>query len=380
MITPDIPSYALPPPTQYKLDCAHLVTIDVSTFNRSPEDNARLAAELIDASHNTGFWVITGHGITDEEVNRQLSIGQAFHQLPLEEKKKLECDFANGSYLGYRPAERYIADTDVKENHEALNIAKFTQSSCRFPLHDFMKPFDSEIRAFQSKCWENVIKPLCILLAIALELPEDYFVDMHDYEKPGEDYLSYSDAMTQKLYRARTDEQWEAIKDKFRPGHGTFTDTDFGSLTLVFTGSQTVSGLKIRTPDGSWKHVKYVPGGITVNAGDTLAMITEGYLKSTVHGVVRPPPDQDKYDRLALLYFLRMSDSAPIAPVPSPLLRRIGWLKEEQISEEPVTGSEWLKNRIKAYNYRKTIESIDEDTHFNFQGLSVQVRYDKSGD
>ena len=42
-------------------------------------------------------------------------------------------------------------------------------------------------------------------------------------------------------------------------------DTDFGSLTLVFSGTQTVSGLQIRTPEGEWKHVQSIPGGITVN-------------------------------------------------------------------------------------------------------------------
>ena len=47
-------------------------------------------------------------------------------------------------------------------------------------------------------------------------------------------------------------------------------DTDFGSLTLVFSGTQTVSGLQIRTPEGDWKHVKSIPGGITVNVRLTL--------------------------------------------------------------------------------------------------------------
>ena len=42
-------------------------------------------------------------------------------------------------------------------------------------------------------------------------------------------------------------------------------DTDFGSITLVFSGTQTVSGLQIYTREGEWKHVKSVPGGITIN-------------------------------------------------------------------------------------------------------------------
>lgn len=42
-------------------------------------------------------------------------------------------------------------------------------------------------------------------------------------------------------------------------------DTDFGSISLVFSQTQTVSGLQLRTPNGDWKHVKSVPNGITVN-------------------------------------------------------------------------------------------------------------------
>lgn len=92
----DLPPYVPHPPTQYTLDYAPLAVIDLSTFDRSPEDRARLAHQLKDAAHNTGFWVVTGHGITDDEVNRQLSIGQAFYKTPLEEKRQYPCNFAEG--------------------------------------------------------------------------------------------------------------------------------------------------------------------------------------------------------------------------------------------------------------------------------------------
>lgn len=69
-------------------------------------------------------------------------------------------------------------------------------------------------------------------------------------------------------------------------------------------------------------------------------MITDGYIKSTVHAVQRPPPDQDKYDRLALLYFLRLADDVPVVGAPSPFLQRIGWKKdgEADAKEAPVRG------------------------------------------
>lgn len=69
-------------------------------------------------------------------------------------------------------------------------------------------------------------------------------------------------------------------------------------------------------------------------------MITNGYLKSTVHAVQHPPPDQDKFNRLALLYFPRLADDIEILPAPSPLLERIGLGKEEEKPpiETPVRG------------------------------------------
>jgi len=128
-------------------------------------------------------------------------------------------------------------------------------------------------------------------------------------------------------------------------------------------------------------------------------MITNGYLKSTVHAVQRPAPDQDQFDRLALLYLLRLTDDVEIVPAPSPLLKRIGWSKEgkKSTNEPPVRGEgksselalilssqllidkvylvEWIKARVKAYNHRETIESVSEPKHFDYRDLQVQIQY-----
>ncbi|KAG7439400.1 uncharacterized protein BT62DRAFT_913827, partial [Guyanagaster necrorhizus] len=46
-----------------------------------------------------------------------------------------------------------------------------------------------------------------------------------------------------------------------------------GSLTLLF--SQPVAALQVKDPNNEWKWVKYVPGGITCNAADTLSFLTK---------------------------------------------------------------------------------------------------------
>lgn len=79
------------------------------------------------------------------------------------------------------------------------------------------------------------------------------------------------------IYNVRTQEEWDKAQAYSKGGH-----TDFGSLTLLF--SQHVAGLQIRTPEGKWKYVKPVPGGITCNAADTLSFLTNGRLLASLQG------------------------------------------------------------------------------------------------
>jgi hypothetical protein len=54
-----------------------------------------------------------------------------------------------------------------------------------------MVPFQFEITSFQKRLWDLVLKKLLVLIAILLELPEQYFVERHEYDKPSGDYLCY---------------------------------------------------------------------------------------------------------------------------------------------------------------------------------------------
>jgi len=49
---------------------------------------------------------------------------------------------------------------------------------------------------------------------------------------------------------------------------------DFGSLTMLF--EQNVLGLQMLSREGEWLWVKPVPGGITINAGESLQHMTKG--------------------------------------------------------------------------------------------------------
>lgn len=124
--------WSRPEPTREELDWAPLVEIDLSLFDQ-PGGKEQLAKQLHDAVTRVGFWVVVGHGISDEQVLRQFSIGNAFFKEPLEEKRRFPCNFAEGEYFGYRENERWIGDTGVKDNVEMVcylgNVCKILSNA-----------------------------------------------------------------------------------------------------------------------------------------------------------------------------------------------------------------------------------------------------------
>ncbi|KAK8103258.1 hypothetical protein PG984_016404 [Apiospora sp. TS-2023a] len=364
---PELPKWQRPEKTKHDLPWADIQIIDLSTFDY-PGGKEKLATELRDAIHHTGFFSVVGTGITSAEVQRQYDIAQAFFALPHAAKAKPEykCDFAHGNYFGYREIyEATIRGTEVRNNVEQWNHAKFTGLYEKEARHPFFAPYEDDIAGFSRKALDVALK-LLELCALILELPPSFFADQHRYDSPSDDHLRYMS------YRPRSPEDDAKVDNTWTRAH-----TDFGTLTLLW--SQNVAGLQIKTksssttedrdPDGEgeWKYVPPVEQddntGIICNVGDALDFWSASYLKSTTHRVVRPPADQLGANRLGLFYLVRPGDEAEIKPAAaSPLLRRLGLVKggteeEGQVSDEcqegegeEVTGKMYVRERVKDYH------------------------------
>ncbi|OQO02090.1 hypothetical protein B0A48_11642 [Cryoendolithus antarcticus] len=159
-----------------------------------------------------------------------------------------------------------------------------------------------------------MVSPLLRLFAIVLQLPD-------------EDYLYM-------IYHPRTEDEWKAADYGKKGGH-----TDLGTVTLLFR--QHVAGLQILGEHGNWTWVSAQPGTITVNLADTISHLTGGWLKSSVHRVAAPPPDQREYNRTGLLYFARPHNDTVLLPITnSPVLQKAG---VKPRSEGNVTMEQWVK-------------------------------------
>lgn len=312
----DIPQYTYVPETKEKLDWADLANVDLSKYG-TKEGNAELARVLVDAIRTKGFFYVTNFDIPQANIDRQFALGQAFYDLPLEEKFKYVPDLDAGDYNGYRPAGRRTLSGGVKEKTEVWNMAtkdgKITQ-----PIPTLLKNHLEEIEAFAKDLHDKVLDPLLHLVAIALEIPEDYLVKLHKWGTHNESHLRYM------KYGKFSPQEIEALEDGlWSRGH-----TDLGSFTLLFR--QPVAGLQIKdNENGSWKWAKPLDGSLTVNAGDALSFLTGGYVKSTIHRVSVPPKDQRNVDRLGLLYFSRSENDFVLNTIDSPVLKREGYTQNE---------------------------------------------------
>jgi isopenicillin N synthase-like dioxygenase len=270
-------------------------------------------------------------------------------KLPTEEKLKYRADLENGGYNGYKPIGLHEVRPGLHDNTEIYNIPKFIPELER-PHPEIINQHREEIEHFARYISDDVVSKLLVLLAIVLELPENFFLEKHRYARRSDCHLRYM------KYHHRTPEQNKALDNIWVKGH-----TDFGSLTLLFR--QPVAALQVRTPEGKWKHVKPYPGSITVNLADSLEFLTNGFLKSSIHRVVAPPPDQADIDRLGVLYFVRPEDDVVLKPIQSAVLNKLGYTKVKDEATVGITAGEWVKARVaKGVGKGKIRSETNEET------------------
>lgn len=338
--------YSYVPETKEDLDWAELPTIDLSKYG-TPEGNAELAQTLIEVIRTKGFFYVTNYGISQERVDKQFGLGHAFYNLPLEEKMKYQPDLDAGDYNGYRPGGRRILNGGVRDKTEVWNMAT-KDGHITQPVPQILKDNLQEIESFAKDLNHKVLDPLNTLIALALELPPDFFTKLHSWDIHDESHLRYM-----KYSKFSEEEQAQLADGLWSPGH-----TDLGTITLLFR--QPVAALQIKDhKTGEWKWAKPLDGSLTVNTCDALSFLTGGYIKSTIHRVSLPPKDQRHVDRLGLLYFARPQNDLVLSTVASPLLKREGYTQNEfekgghkvpTMGEFTTKKQMWQQAKIKSYS------------------------------
>lgn len=81
-----------------------------------------------------------------------------------------------------------------------LNIPKAIPAYANEPKHQIIQQNYAEVASFHRDVWEKVVRKLFVLIAIILELPDNYLADGHAYDEESDDHLRY---MLQRPHPAR---------------------------------------------------------------------------------------------------------------------------------------------------------------------------------
>ncbi|WRT68176.1 uncharacterized protein IL334_005151 [Kwoniella shivajii] len=208
------------------------------------------------------------------------SIARYLHRkISGEDRERLHWDPQGGLYAGYKPP---FGWTTKKRKYDGISQFNFYEEEYQSldKIPSCVHPFFDEIDAFTNNLTRSVNKHLLTLLWKVLEMPDDYL--------------------------------WKNVES-----HGD------------------IQSMKLFGRDNIWRYVKYSPGALVVNIGDTLELVSGGHFRATRHRVHNPPPSQETFERLSIVCFngsrgdLRMQPSWE-----SPLIKREGCFESQGAYKE----------------------------------------------
>ncbi|HEV2573102.1 MAG TPA: 2-oxoglutarate and iron-dependent oxygenase domain-containing protein [Beijerinckiaceae bacterium] len=251
----------------------------------------RLAAELGQACREVGFFYLTGHGLTEADIDLLFAESRRFFALPESTKKAIaiSASSANRGYVGLR-TEALDPDKNV-DDKEAFNVG--VEGVAAANLWPDLPDFRERMLAYFARV-QGLGVALHRPIARDLGLAPDFFDDKLDRPMATLRLLHYPPAT------ARANGQY-----------GAGEHTDYGNLTLLLTDD--AGGLEVRDRDGNWIAAPYLAGAFVCNIGDCLMRWTNDVYKSTPHRVTNPRGR----DRYSIAFFLDANDTARVSTIPS---------------------------------------------------------------
>lgn len=253
-----------------------------------PNGKQAVVNQIHTACIDPGFFYIENHGISKKLMNNQLKLAKQFFELPLHEKMALRCTGEN-STRGYEPMEAQKLDIDsvpdLKEGFimSSLDADKSHRSSEMDVPGTGQNQWPESIPNFRTQ-YENYCEKvgdlgrrLAGLLALSLELPENYFAE----------------GLKEPLMYCRILKYPPMPKDARPKQLGAGAHTDWGFLTLLM--QDDLGGLEVQASDGEWIKAPPIPGTYLINLGEMLPVITNDLYKATMHRVLNNHSKKVRY-------------------------------------------------------------------------------------
>lgn len=315
-----------------------LPVLDFSLLRQGEAEAAEFRAQLRAATHDVGFFYLTGTGIAPAEEARLLRVAKELFALPEAEKLAIE-NLNSPQFRGYTRVggERTQGKVDWREQ---IDIGPEREPITDADAPDYARligpnlwpenlPELKEVVLDWHERLSDVARTLLRAWALALGAEESYF-DQH-FGEP-------STLIKIVRYPGKEDPT---------PQQGVGAHKDSGVLTLLWV-EPGKGGLQVER-DGAWVDAPPVEGAFVVNIGELLEYATQGYLKATNHRVISPRyPDE----RISVPFFFNPTLDAqlPVIDLPAELAAQARGVTDDPTNPIFAThGENALKSRLRAH-------------------------------
>lgn len=320
-----------------------LPILDLSLLDQGEDAAARFRDELRAATHDVGFFYLTGTGVTPELEARLLDAAHTFFALPEEEKLAIE-NVTSPHFRGYTRVggERTQGKVDWREQ---IDIGPERQAVTDPDAPDFARLIGPNLWPAAQPGLRDVVdewqehltgvaRTLLRAWALALGAPESYF----------DDHFGEPSTLLKIVRYPGKDVPAEA-SGAWAQGVGAHKDS--GVLTLLWV-EPGKGGLQVER-DGQWVDAPPVPGAFVVNIGELLEYATGGYLIATNHRVISPRhPDE----RISVPFFFNpaLDQVLPLIDLPDELASQARGVTQDPSNPiHSLYGENALKSRLRAH-------------------------------
>ena len=263
------------------MNAERIPVLDVGDF-LAGKPNARqaLAEAVAETCDDTGFLVITNHGIAPALIDGAFAAAGNFFDLDEPDKLALKVGDLN---IGYLPYGAQIVRTSKVNNNTKPNLSEsfyiVTDHGADDPeivagnsLYGLNR-WPMQMPSFKARtmAYFEAMRPLAdrmvSVIATSLGLRDDYFAA--DFHQP---------TITLRLIRY--------------PSHGGAEDNQFGfaphidTSFLTLLAQSALPGLEVRTREGDWIRPPAIPGTFVVNTGEMLSRYSNDRYIPTPHRVI----------------------------------------------------------------------------------------------
>ncbi len=277
--------------------------VDISSLlpSGAEEGTESVARGIRSACLEHGFFYVTGHGVSEELLQRLERLSHEFFRAPVEEKLKLRMELGGKAWRGYfrvgdeltsgKPDQKegIYFGSELSEDHPEVQAGTPMHGRNLFP--DFVPGFAETVLEYMAEC-ERVGHTLMRGIALSLGLPEGYFADRYTT-----DPLCLFRIFHYPSQPPKQDGTW-----------GVGEHTDYGVLTIL--RQDEVGGLQVKSPTG-WIEAPPIPGSFVCNIGDMLDRMTGGLYRSTPHRV----KNESGRSRLSFPFFFDPNFRAEVKPI-----------------------------------------------------------------